>query len=136
MPRPANPHPTDGELEILQVLSANGPTSLCELCETLRTKRAVAITTVATMLRVMRDKRLVKRQGAGRGAKWLAAVTHQAAAHGMVGKLVDHVFEGATDRLATHLVEGGALTRRQLNELQKLIETKTSSSRIKKGTRK
>ncbi len=134
MARPASLHPTDGELEILRALWANGPSALSTICEQLREHREVATTTVATMLRVMLDKRLVKRRGAGRAARWTAVVTHQAAACGMVNKLVDHVFDGAADRLAAHLVEGGQLNGKQLAELRKLIEQQTK--RAKKGARR
>lgn len=131
MPRPASVHPTDGELEILRVLWAEGPSALSSVCGTLRQQRDVATTTVATMLRLMQDKGLVKRQGAGRGALWAAAVTHKRAARGMVRKLVDGVFDGSADRLVTHLVEGGQLSHEQLVELRQLID-----ARSKKGTRR
>ncbi len=136
MPRPANSHPTDGELEILRVLWENGPTSLSSICDQLRQERKVATTTVATMLRVMLDKGLVKRKGAGRGAQWVAAVTYDSTARGMVGKLVDHLFDGAADRLAAHLVEAGQLNGKQLTELRKLIEQHARRPRKKKGTTK
>lgn len=136
MARPPSAHPTDGELEILHVLWNNGPTGLSVVCEALRAEREVATTTVATMLRVMLDKGLVKRQGAGRAARWSAAVTHQMAAGGLVGKLVDHVFAGATDRLATHLVEGGQLNSQQLTELRKLIDQQSRPVRAKKGAKR
>ena len=126
MPRNASPHPTDGELEILQVLWAEGPCALSSVCEQLRMQRDVATTTVATMLRVMQDKGLVKRKGAGRGALWSAAVTHKSAARGMVRKLVDGVFEGSADRLVAHLVEGGQLTKSQLSELREMIDSQAS----------
>lgn len=128
MPRPSNPHPTDGELEILRVLWTAGPTSLSTLCEQLRSERDVATTTIATMLRVMLDKKLVKRTGAGRGAVWSANVTQKIAARGMVRKLVEGVFEGSAHRLAAHLVEGGQLNARQLAELKKLIDQQHKSS--------
>ncbi len=128
MPRPSNPRPTDGELEILRVLWTAGPTSLSTLCEQLRSERDVATTTVATMLRVMLDKKLVKRTGAGRGAVWSATVTQKIAARGMVRKLVEGVFEGSAHRLAAHLVEGGQLTARQLAELRQLIDQQHKSS--------
>jgi BlaI family transcriptional regulator, penicillinase repressor len=129
MPRPANPHPTDGELEILRILWSVGPSSLSTVCESLRTEREVATTTVATMLKVMLDKNLVKREGSGRGAMWSAAVTQKSAARGMVRKLVANVFEGSAHRLATHLVEGGQLTDKQLAELRNLIDQQSKSSR-------
>ena len=122
MPRPANPHPTDGELEILRVFWNAGPLALGAVCEQLRTEREVATTTVATMLKVMLEKKLVKRTGAGRGALWAAVVTQKSAARGMVRKLVEGVFDGSPHLLATHLVEGGQLNKQQLAELRSLID--------------
>ncbi len=136
MARSASLHPTDGELEILRVLWAEGPSALSGVCETLREERDVATTTVATMLRLMQDKGLVKRQGAGRGALWVASVTHKKAARGMVRKLVDGVFDGSADRLVTHLVEGGQLSQEQLAELRRLIDTRSKNDRSKKGSRR
>ncbi len=121
MARPPASHPTDGELEILRVLWGAGPLGLSEVCEALCAEREVATTTVATMLRVMLDKRLVKRSGAGRGARWGAVVLRDSAAGGMVQKLVDGVFDGSTGRLVAHLVESRQLDAAELAELRKLI---------------
>jgi predicted transcriptional regulator len=121
MARPASSHPTDGELEILRVLWDRGPATLGEICETLRRERDVATTTVATMLRVMLDKRLVKRKQAGRAAQWSAAVSREAAARSMVGKLVDGIFDGSAGLLVAHLVEGGKLSAEELAELRQLL---------------
>jgi BlaI family transcriptional regulator, penicillinase repressor len=124
MARPASMHPTDGELEILRILWAEGPASLSDVCTALRQQRDVATTTVATMLRIMREKGLVRRQGTGRGATWTALATHQKTARGMVGKLVDGLFDGSADRLVTHLIEGGQLSEQELSRLRKLIRSK------------
>ena len=56
MARPPSTHPTDGELELLQVLWQAGPCSLGQICTALRRRRPIATTTVATMLKVMLDK--------------------------------------------------------------------------------
>lgn len=138
MARSASSHPTDGELEILRVLWSDGPTSLSTLCLALRQQRDVATTTVATMLRVMLDKGLVKRQGAGRGAQWAAAITQKKTAKNMVSKLVDHVFDGSADLLAAHLIEGGQLSPQQLAELRDLIDqrSQTKQGQSKKGQNK
>ena len=127
MPRPPSQHPTDGELEILRVLWERGPSSLSEICESLRQGREVATTTVATMLRLMLDKTLVRRKPATRGHQWSAAVTQNATASSMVGKLVDGVFDGSAGRLAVHLVEAGQLSPDELSELRKLIDTNRGS---------
>jgi predicted transcriptional regulator len=127
MARPASTQPTDGELEILRVLWDRGPSALSEICETLRRQRDVATTTVATMLRVMLDKRLVRRKRAGRGHQWSAAVTQSAAARSMVGKLVDGIFDGSASRLVAHLVEAGQLSSKELAELREVIESDSRS---------
>jgi predicted transcriptional regulator len=134
MARPANPHPTDGELEILRVLWERESASLGEVCEALRRERQVATTTVATMLGVMLDKGLVRRKKAARGNQWSAAVTHAAAAKGMVGKLVDDVFDGSASRLVSHLVEGGKLSEGELAELRQLIDGNSHQS-ARKGAK-
>ncbi len=128
MARPANPHPTDGELEILRVLWNRGSATLGEICTALRTERKVATTTVATMLGVMQGKGLVRRRKAARGHQWSAAVTHADAARGMVGKLVDGVFEGSASRLVSHLVEGDQLSPHELTELRSLIQSQPNKA--------
>jgi len=133
MARPPSTHPTDGELEILRVLWDRGPLALSELCEAMRRERDVATTTVATMLRVMLDKRLVKRKPATRGHQWSAAVTQSAAAHSMVGKLVDGIFDGSAQRLVAHLVEAGQLSPKELAELRNLIDTNKPSRKAAKA---
>ncbi len=136
MARPPSPHPTDGELEILRVLWDRGPSSLSEICESLRREREVATTTVATMLRVMFDKALVRRKPARRGHQWSAAVTQNAAARSLVGKLVDGVFDGSAGRLAVHLVEAGQLSPAELAELRTLINSNRVSRKVAKAQRK
>ena len=122
MARSPNFHPTDGELELLQVLWQAGPAGLGEICAALRQHRAVATTTVATMLGVMLDKGLVRRRRGPRGYLWSAKTTRQGAAAGMIRKLVDFVFDGSAQRLVAHLLESGELDEGQRQELRKLID--------------
>ena len=98
MARPPATHPTDGELELLQVLWQAGPCSLGRICTALRLRRPIATTTVATILKVMLEKKLVRRKRTPQGYLWSAKTTHQSAATGMVRKLVDLVFDGSARR--------------------------------------
>jgi predicted transcriptional regulator len=84
----------------------------------------------------MSDKGLVKRTGSGRGATWSAVVTQQRTEAGMVRTLVDRLFDGAADRLAAHLVEGGQLTPAQLAELRALIDQQGGKSDMRNATTK
>jgi BlaI family transcriptional regulator, penicillinase repressor len=136
MSRPANDQPTDGELEILKLLWELGPAELKQIHAGLQAQRKVANTTVATMLTVMLAKGLVKRKSGPRGYLWSAAVSRDVAASGLVGKLVDRLFDGSTERLVAHLIEAGKLTRAQQSEIKSLIARQASAASKQKETGK
>jgi BlaI family transcriptional regulator, penicillinase repressor len=128
MARPPSTHPTDGELEILQVLWQSGPCGLGQVCKALRSRRQVATTTVATNLGIMLEKKLVDRKQTPQGYLWSARTTRKSAAGGMVRKLVDLVFDGSAQRLVAHLLESGQLNEREREEIQKMLEEGGSQS--------
>ncbi len=119
--KPAN-GPTDGELEILNVLWERGPSGLGDICKALRVNRPIATTTVATVLKVMLEKKLVARKRGPRGYQWSANCDRRETAAGMIQKLVDRVFDGSARRLAVHLVEAGHLSEDEQNQLRELLE--------------
>ena len=123
MARPPSTHPTDGELELLQVLWQAGPCSLGQICTALRLRRPIATTTVATILKTMLGKKLVVRKNTPQGYLWSANTTRQNAATGLVRKLVDLVFDGSAHRLVAHLLESDQLSDREREELGRLIGT-------------
>jgi len=132
MARRPTPHPTDGELEILRILWQSGPSTLGHICEMLRENRDVATTTVATMLKVLHDKQLVTRSKGSRGSLWAARVSQDAAATGLVERLLDRVFDGSAQRLVAHLLESKRLSAADRKELQRLLDFKSSGKPGKK----
>ena len=122
MARPASAQPTDGELEILKALWPSGSVPLGQVCARLRRQRPVATTTVATMLQVMLGKGLVKRTHGPRGFLWSAKVSQEAAASRLLGKVLDHVFDGSAQRLVVHLLDEGKLSARDRQEIRRLLE--------------
>ena len=129
MSRSASSHPTDGELEILQILWEIDSASLGQVHDAIQQTRPVAKTTVATVLNVMLQKHLVRRSQGPRGYAWSARIDRSAAAQGMIRKLIAGVFEGSTSRLVAHLVEVGELTDRERREIRALLGTDTPTSR-------
>jgi BlaI family transcriptional regulator, penicillinase repressor len=123
MARTPSSHPTDGELELLQVLWQTGPCSLGQICTALRLRRPIATTTVATILKVMLEKKLVHRKRTPQGYVWSAKTTRQNAATGMVRKLVDLVFDGSAQRLVAHLLESDQISDGDRKELRRLIDS-------------
>ena len=127
--RPASDQPTDGELEILKVLWRSGPVGLGQICSQLRQDRQVATTTVATMLKVMLQKRLVKRTGGPRGYRWSAARSEQATHKRLLQRFVDRVFDGSAHRLVAHLLKDTTLSDEDRQEIRRMLKTSRPTDR-------
>jgi BlaI family penicillinase repressor len=134
MARPPSKQPTDGELEILKILWETGPAGLGQIHTVLQERRGVATTTVATMLKMMLAKELVERQDGPRGYLWTAGVSRKAAVSGLLGKLLQHVFDGSARRLVAHLIEEGELDDRERDEILEIL--KATKDKEKKPTPK
>ena len=122
MPRTTSDQPTDGELEILSYLWEHGPAELGEIHAAVNQNRKVALTTVATMLSVMLGKDLVRRNKDGRNYVWSAKLGKHKAARGMVGKLIDRVFEGSAHSLVAHLLENQKLNPAEREKILNLLD--------------
>jgi predicted transcriptional regulator len=105
------------------------------VCGALQQRRKVATTTVATMLGVMLAKGLVDRGSGERGYVWTARMSRDVAARGLVGKLVDRLFDGSAQRLVAHLIEAGGLSPSDRREIETLLKAAPESLK-RKGTRK
>ncbi len=122
MPRPTSRQPTDGELEILKVLWDRGPCELGMVCGALRQQRDVATTTVATMLKVMLEKKMVKRAKGPRGYQWSTRVTPDVTRRRLLRKLMTAAFDGSARGLVTHLVEDGELSPEDIEEIRHVLD--------------
>lgn len=127
MARRPSSQPTDAELAILRVLWEQGPAGLGRVHEALQERKPVALTTVATALKVMLDKKLVRREDGPKGYLWTASATRSSAASGMVGKLLDGLFDGSAQRLVAHLIEAGELDDRDKRAIRALLDAADAS---------
>lgn len=128
MARPPSKQPTDGELEILKILWQTGPAGLGQIHAVLEERRGVAFTTVATMLKMMLTKGLVQRDDGPRGYLWNARVSRKATVSGLLGKLVQHLFDGSARRLVAHLIEEGELDDRDREEIMQILQAQRDAS--------
>ena len=122
MARPPSTQPTDAELEILKVLWELGPSGLGQVHAAIQERRQVALTTIATTLKTMLTKGLVAREDGPRGYVWASAASRRSTATNLVGKLVQHVFDGSARRLVAHLIQEGALDDRDRDEIRAMLE--------------
>lgn len=106
MPRPKLPHPTPGELEVLQILWETGPATVRDVLDQLEaTGRGRAYTSVMSLMNVMADKGLVKRTPQGRAFLYEPVMKKDAALGKMVRDLCRRAFEGSASTLVTRLLD-------------------------------
>lgn len=122
MARPPNQNPTDGELEVLNILWESGPSELGKICAAIRRNRPVATTTIATVLGVMLEKGFVKRTDGLRGYLWSARLSQRATAKRVLRRLVDRMFEGSAQSLVAHLMESVDLSEKDRQEIRRLLD--------------
>ena len=119
--------PTDAELGILRVLWARGPSTVREVTETLG--RDTGYTTVLKLLQIMTEKRLVRRDESSRTHIYEAAFTQDQTERQLVADLLDRVFDGSAAKLVLQALAANKTTPEELDEIKKLIATKTGGAR-------
>lgn len=113
-------NPTEGELELLNLLWEHGALSLSEVHE--RLGRDVGYTTVQTRLNRLVEKGLAEKSKSGRQPTHYAALIEPAAVREtQVDNFMERVAPGSVVPLVAHLVQGASFTREELSELKKLI---------------
>ena len=123
MSRRKSKYPTELELLILQVLWTQAPLPVREVRIALEERdRPLAHTSLITTLNVMVEKGYVERQQAGRGYEFSPAVSREAVSKGMVGDLVDRLFEGSSKSLVLSLLDHQKLSAKERTELKNAID--------------
>jgi predicted transcriptional regulator len=125
---PANP--TEGELEILQVLWSRGRSTVREVLEDLRQDRQVGYTTVLKLLQIMHVKGLVERDGSQRAHVYRAAVSKERTQKGFLADLVQRVFEGSPSQLVLHALGNQRPSRAELREIRALLNRLDKEERL------
>ena len=122
MARPANPQPTEAEMEVLKVLWRLGPSGLGAIRDGVGEARPLASTTIATMLKLMREKGLVDRADGPKGYVWSAKVGERATRSGLLRRLMNLAFDGSAHRLVAHLLEDDKLGDADREAIRKLLD--------------
>jgi len=116
------PKPTESELEILQVLWANGPSPVRLVNEKLNEEREVGYTTTLKLMQIMAEKGLVNRNTESRTHIYTAAVTEADMQQRLLQKFVDSTFRGSAINLVMQALGSQRTSQEELDEIKALIE--------------
>ena len=122
------PKPTEAELEILQVLWKNGPSSVRQVHEQLNEARQVAdreevgYTTTLKLMQIMADKGLATRDTSTRTHIYVPAVKEEDTQQQLLQKFVDATFRGSAMKLVMQALGNHQASPEELEEIKALIE--------------
>lgn len=103
---------TSLELQIMEVLWAEGPCTTAEVVPKLKGNRAY--TTVQTMLNILLRKKRVSRSLEGRAHRYKAVVPRERAIGNTLSDLVSRMFGGSTEALLMALMDTKQVTADEL----------------------
>ncbi len=124
MARLPSKYPTELELEILKVLWRDGESSVRDVKQALKVFRKLAHTSVMTMMTIMIEKGYLKRRKKSNYYMYKPLITEKAITSGMLGDVVDRLFDGSAMAAMVNLLETGDVDESELAELRKLIRRK------------
>jgi len=119
--------PTHAELDILRVLWSSGPSTVRQIAAVMG--REEGYTTILKLLQIMTEKRLVVRDESARTHIYQAAYTEDQTQRQLVTDLVDRVFGGSAAKLVLQALATTKTSPDELEEIRKLIATKTGGSK-------
>ena len=123
------PHPTPGELEILQVLWDSGPRSVREIQIILIDLKPTGYTTVLKMVQIMTEKGLVTRDENQRPQIYRARYPREHTQRQLLHDLAQRAFGGSVKALVLQALAGRRSSREELEEIERLLD------RMQEGTK-
>jgi BlaI family penicillinase repressor len=122
--RPRSATLTEQELEIMKIVWERDRTTVRDVYEVLLEKRKVAYTTVMTMMKILEQKKYLKKTQVDRAYVYRPAQPKGKVIGAMVREFVNRVFNGSAEPLLVHLVEEHNLSGEDLEEIAQLRRKK------------
>ena len=111
---------TGQELEIMKIVWERDSTTVRDVYEVLLERRKVAYTTVMTMMKILEQKKYLKKTQTERAYVYRPTQPKGKVIGDMVRDFVNRVFNGSAEPLLVHLVEEHNLSKEDLEEIARL----------------
>src|SRR5471030_2893967 len=118
--RRQSPTLTGQELEIMKIVWERDKATVRDVYEALLERRKVAYTTVLTMMKILEQKKYLKKTQTDRAYVYRPAQPKGKVVGAMVRDFINRVFNGSAEPLLLHLVEEHNLTRKDLDDIAAL----------------
>ena len=114
--------PTEGELEILQVLWEKEYATVREVHETILKTKEAGYTTTLKLMQIMFEKGLVIRDDSAKTHIYRPNVSKEKTQNQFLGKMITSLFGGSSSQLVMQALGSQSPTREELDEIQELLD--------------
>ena len=114
--------PTEGELEILQVLWVNGKAPVREVHENILKYKEAGYTTTLKLMQIMFEKGLVSRDDSSKTHIYTANVSREKTQNQFLGKMINSLFGGSSTQLVMQALGNHSPNKQELDEIQALLD--------------
>ncbi len=115
-----NIKPTDGEMEILQVLWEKGNCTVREVHEALN-KKDSGYTTTLKLMQIMHEKGLVGRDTSSKTHVYEAIASRETTQQHLVKKMIDNVFNGSAARLVMQALGNKSASQEEIDLIKEYL---------------
>jgi len=113
--------PTEGEMEILQVLWEKGNCTVREVHEALDKKES-GYTTTLKLMQIMHEKGLVDRDTSSKTHIYKALVNRETTQQHLVKKMIDNVFNGSAARLVMQALGNKSASKEEIDLIKEYLD--------------
>ena len=110
------------ELQIMNIVWEKGKATVHDVKDVLGKGRKPAYSTILTMMRKLEAKGYLEHDVDDRTYVYRPTISQKAARRGILGDIVERLFEGSPSLLLNSLVEQDHISEKELKQIQKLIK--------------
>lgn len=118
---PKKVKPTEGELEILQVLWQKGKATVREVHEIILLTKDAGYTTTLKLMQIMFEKGLVLRDDSAKTHIYQPNVSKEETQSQFVGKMISSLFGGSSSQLVMQALGSQSPTKKEIDEIQEYL---------------
>jgi BlaI family transcriptional regulator, penicillinase repressor len=116
-----NIKPTEGEMEILQVLWQKGNCTVREVHEALN-KKDSGYTTTLKLMQIMHEKGLVDRDTSAKTHIYRPLINKERTQQQLVNKMIDNVFNGSAARLVMQALGNKKASKEEIDLIKEYLD--------------
>ena len=114
--------PTEGELEILQILWEKEKATVREVHETILQSKEAGYTTTLKLMQIMFEKGLVTRDDSAKTHIYMPNVSKEKTQTQFLGKMISGLFGGSSTQLVMQALGTQSPSKEELDEIQQLLD--------------